>query len=512
MIALRRLSLLCARAAATKPNRLTTPLITRTVAPLITRPLLTPSIRAYSTTQPSNEPTTQQPTTDTLESATKDAGRAFFEQKDYSKAVSLLKALLSRPDFTNDSIGIIRMVAVMFANGGKECDQDVSKAIELFESLVEKQSDPFALFGLGLLHVKGRGVAQDFLRAARYFQKAADAGNVQAHYYLGVLSELGIGVSKDEAKALEYYTVAAEKGDANACTNLGIYYRKRGESSKSMDLFKRAARENELAFFTLSAMTDRGEGVDPTYKPNRGFLDLMWITGASPDVHLQAILVENGAPLDFGLDLFDFAKAEGPVKDKYAFQFVTLLYNAGEGSLFARFLAGMRYEFGLVESFGHGMLMDTYKAQHKPEQGEFKEPSYNRIALDMYLSAADQEFVVAQRKLGVVFAKGLLGVTADPTKAFKVFEELAAKNDPIAQYNLGVLYLNGLGVEKDLVKASEQFQLASKQGLSDAEYNLALLYEQGEGGVKKDVARAKQLFTNAAKRGLLDAIERIKGQ
>ncbi|KAI9326786.1 hypothetical protein BDR26DRAFT_1013070 [Obelidium mucronatum] len=342
------------------------------------------------------------------------------------------------------------MAAAMLANGGAEIKQDVARAEELLEALAA-QRDGFGLFGLGLLRLKGRGVPQDFLRAQKHFKDAAREHNVSAHYYLGVLHELGIGV----------------------------------------------------------AMTDRGEGVLPTYKPNHGYLDLLWITGASPDVHLQkAVLTENNAPLDFGLDMFDFAKAEGPIRDKHAFQFVTLLYNAGEGNAFARFLAGMRYEFSLVESYGHNMLMDTYKSQLKEGAADFVEPSYNRIAFDMYLSAADKEFVLAQRKLGLLLGLGTCGVERDHAKAIRIFQELSAKNDPIAQFNLGVMHLHGRGMERDDVKAAGLFQLAARQGLSDAEYNLGLMYEQGC-GVKKDALRAKQLFTNASKRGLSDATEKL---
>ncbi|KAJ3028073.1 UNVERIFIED_CONTAM: hypothetical protein HDU68_002525 [Siphonaria sp. JEL0065] len=508
---LSQLSLQRQRTFAVLSRQLATPRPFVLVAPLKQVRSLhsAPFVKSSATSASTSSPSPPTPTTSELneiDALTKEAGKAFFEDKDYAKTVAMFKTMLTRKDFTNENLGVVRMVAVMFANGGKECEQDVSKAKELFEALAS-QKDAFGLFGLGLLHLKGRGVAQDFLSAARYFREAAAEKNTAANYYLGVLHELGIGIAKDSSKALAFYETAAAHGDANALTNLGMIYRKRCKFALAHKYFLRAARENELAFFTLSAMTDRGEHVEG-YKPNHGYLDLMWITGASPDVHLQAILVENGGPLDFSLDLFDFAKADGPVKDKHAFQFVTLLYNAGEGSLFARFLAGMRYEFGLVESFGHGMLMDTYRAQVK-DGAEFVEPSHNRIALDMFISAADQEFVIAQRKLGLVYATGKLGVSQDAAKAAKVFEELAAKNDPIAQYNLGVLYLTGRGVEKDAAKAAEMFQSASRQGLSDAEYNLGLMYEAGD-GVKKDAARAKQLFVNASKRALVDATEKLK--
>ncbi len=50
-----------------------------------------------------------------------------------------------------------------------------------------------------------------------------------------------------------------------------------------------------------------------------------------------------------------------------------------------------------------------------------------------------------------------------------------------AQYDLGVLLLNGKGNSKSEEEAIRYFKLAAEQGNGDAQYNLGVCYYQGRG-------------------------------
>ncbi|MEJ2142980.1 MAG: SPOR domain-containing protein [Gammaproteobacteria bacterium] len=54
--------------------------------------------------------------------------------------------------------------------------------------------------------------------------------------------------------------------------------------------------------------------------------------------------------------------------------------------------------------------------------------------------------------------------------AYKIYVALAQANDPVAQYNLGLMFKNGLGREASPEQASFWFQQAAKQGIAEA-YN-----------------------------------------
>jgi TPR repeat protein len=66
------------------------------------------------------------------------------------------------------------------------------------------------------------------------------------------------------------------------------------------------------------------------------------------------------------------------------------------------------------------------------------------------------------------------------TKAYNIFLNLSKNGYEEAQYNLGLLYMDGLGVEKNCHKAIHWFKKASLKDDVDATFNIAALYDAGE--------------------------------
>ena len=54
--------------------------------------------------------------------------------------------------------------------------------------------------------------------------------------------------------------------------------------------------------------------------------------------------------------------------------------------------------------------------------------------------------------------------------------------DAKAQFNLGVMYENGLEVTHDYKEAFKWFSLSAEQGCADAQNNLGVMFEHGLGG------------------------------
>ena len=77
---------------------------------------------------------------------------------------------------------------------------------------------------LGTMYKNGwGGLPLDYKAAAEHYQFAADRGNVpSAQLNLGVFFMQGLGVNRDETKALRYFELAAEQGDVTAQLNLGV--------------------------------------------------------------------------------------------------------------------------------------------------------------------------------------------------------------------------------------------------------------------------------------------------
>ena len=75
----------------------------------------------------------------------------------------------------------------------------------------------------------------------------------------------------------------------------------------------------------------------------------------------------------------------------------------------------------------------------------------------------------------------------DFATALREWTPLAEQGDDAAQFNLGLMYRNGLGVLQDYKTAMKWFTLAAEQGVANAQSNLGVMYNQGEGVIQDDV-------------------------
>lgn len=88
--------------------------------------------------------------------------------------------------------------------------------------------------------------------------------------------------------------------------------------------------------------------------------------------------------------------------------------------------------------------------------------------------------------------------------AFRVLENLAKQGNSEAQYNLAVLYQDGLGVAKSDDQAFYWYEKAAWQGLAEAQFMTGLLYSEGE-GVKQDYEQAFYWYQRAAEQNHAEA-------
>jgi TPR repeat protein len=84
--------------------------------------------------------------------------------------------------------------------------------------------------------------------------------------------------------------------------------------------------------------------------------------------------------------------------------------------------------------------------------------------------------------------------------AFKEFRSAAEKGEADCQFNLALMYENGIGVTKDEKEAVVWYRKSAEQGNSNAQFNLGVLYENGR-GCAVDFAQANQWYRKAAVQG-----------
>jgi TPR repeat protein len=84
--------------------------------------------------------------------------------------------------------------------------------------------------------------------------------------------------------------------------------------------------------------------------------------------------------------------------------------------------------------------------------------------------------------------------------AAEEFRAAAEAGDANSQFNLALMYEQGIGVGKDEKEAVAWYRKSAAQGNSNAQYNLAVLYENGR-GTAVDFAGAHQWYRKAAAQG-----------
>ena len=64
----------------------------------------------------------------------------------------------------------------------------------------------------------------------------------------------------------------------------------------------------------------------------------------------------------------------------------------------------------------------------------------------------------------------------DYVTAFRLVQPLAQRGDPVAQYHLGLMYLNGEGTRQNPAEATKWFRLAAEQGDPRAQLSIGISY------------------------------------
>lgn len=150
---------------------------------------------------------------------------------------------------------------------GKGVAQDFGEAARWFEKAATG-GHASGQFNIGLMHRQGLGVPQDDQLAASWFRQAAEAGISRAQAQLGMFYLEGRVVAQDDAQAAVWFRKSADGGDATGANNLGTLYREgRGvplDYQEAMRWYQRALElGSPMASLNIGFLYERGLGVLP---------------------------------------------------------------------------------------------------------------------------------------------------------------------------------------------------------------------------------------------------------
>lgn len=136
----------------------------------------------------------------------------------------------------------------------------------------------------------------------------------------------------------------------------------------------------------------------------------------------------------------------------------------------------------------------------------FDKKEYKK-AYDFWIKPAQDGDADAQYNIALLYMNGL-GVEKNERLALMWFTYAGEQGMADAQYNAGVMFYGGKGVYPDHKSAIEWWTLAANQGHANAQNNLAIMHAFAY-GTKQDTALALQLWTAAAQQGHPDAIDSL---
>ena len=137
---------------------------------------------------------------------------------DLPLAVRLMKELADKNPLAAHDLGVILLKGMGCQADGDEAQRWFQKALAGFQQVASTEKKPaYFQYRVGKMYAMGYGVEQDYLQAARWYERAVQHDSYPfASYALGCLYLRGQGVEQDREKGLEYIRQAAEQDHPGA--------------------------------------------------------------------------------------------------------------------------------------------------------------------------------------------------------------------------------------------------------------------------------------------------------
>lgn len=343
----------------------------------------------------------------------------------------------------------------------------------------------------------------DQAAGVKWFEKAAAAKNPEGQFMLGMAYAMGWGgLKRDHAKGFPYFEQAARSGHALAATMCGMILEDgalgKPDLVRAAFYFKEAAKHNEpramthLGYFAL-------EGKGGVKKDERAAVD--WFTTAAHHGHVEAVRM---------LALFHIDGVYGVEKNEK--EGARLLHIASDaGDLHAKLLLARAYrvgKWGVHENAEKStrLLRELAKDGDVPSMVQLAAAYRDGIgiapnaplAVEWWEKAVAAGSTEAMITYGLALKMGEKGISKDETRAYRLFEQAAAKGDTFGMIMLAACMKDGTGGVKDPKKAFELLAAAEKAGNPLACGGLAIMYADGDGTARNPV-KADAMFKQTLK-------------
>ena len=373
-------------------------------------------------------------------------------------------------------------------------DADETKQAEAFadaqRAAADNSSD--AAFLLGMMYDRGIATSADAKRAVYWYEQAVT--NPMSAFILGTYAAEGKGMRKNTEKAVDCLQFAASKHFPAADYNLAVL--KKQEGGKFLPYLEKAADSGlSQAGLTLADYYLSRDSTSAELQRARALYEQFAKRGFQSAQLKLGYLYENGI---------------GVARDyTQALNWYTAAAQQGKSQGQAQYLLGRLYQFGWIGASPNQAMAKqwyaTIKAQYAPAAvaygfiDEVENDDYQH-AFSEYQQAADMGDPIAQYDLALIYEKGK-NQAVDLDKAKDLYKQAGQKNVVKAMTSLGNIYV----LEQNINRALPWLNLAISNNDADAAYQMGWLAEKGL-IPHASINQAIKYYQTAADQGQANAI------
>ena len=347
----------------------------------------------------------------------------------------------------------------------------------------------------------------DYRAALHWTQIAAAAGYAPSQALLGFILTSGPQVLRDTSRGNDCYRMAAEAGCAHGQIGWSLVLLRTDPVANIIEvrrLLAEAARANmPIAHYLLGGLV----GSDDMGATHSAAAADHYRAGAqlghAPSQLAYGLALLNGDGLDPDVFLGEsWIRRAALAGDAQAEATLGALYGKA-GSLPPNFAEAMLW-FSRAAASGHNGAARALAKLHLQGDGVGSDP---RAAMRVLRTAAENGDQSAGEELAALVlahaGSAEAASSADCRFTLNWFQEIAARGDPAAAYNVGLCCSMGVGMEADDAAALVWFRVAANH-LSIAQYSCGRMLAEGR-GVVQDFPAARKFLLQAADNGLPEA-------
>ncbi|MCD6027527.1 MAG: Tyrosine protein kinase:Serine/threonine protein kinase:Sel1-like repeat protein, partial [Solimicrobium sp.] len=397
--------------------------------------------------------------------------------------------------------------------------QDYKEAMVWYRTAAD-QGSADGFLSMGVLHQFGFGVPQDFKEAMACFKTAAHTNHSEAQFQIGLMYMKGLGVKQSDTNTVKYLTEADENNHPKAAFMLGesflsrSYFRR--DMAQALIWYKKASKAgNGDASYKLAELLMEARNKEDAHEIRR-YLNLAIKQGhptaeekledweTNPYRILSLSEEQEGTELQHAQSLLK--------KELYAqafYRYKQLADETGNASAFHNM--GYFYSLGIGISQNYEQAMSCFsKAAVKGRAAGFNSmgilhqlgfgvPQDFGQAKTCYEIAAKKKSYYAHFHLALLYRHGL-GVEKNELKAEECVNKAVAlgeqaKPNSIDEFQQRVFTNTLYDLEKkNYGVAIFKFHLLAQTNHAEAQFQLGLMYMKGLGVEQSDTNAAKYLM------------------